>query len=140
MTFIAYILTIILVPILASFGLLLTFPLMMIGAASSPRLVSIVQGMATGVVAAWGCQTIFSFCGVAFTNTPLWLMGFLFFLNDWNRMGRASSQLPPIGSIEMEEKSLDNSKIDGNFRSALIEVGHLIGTPIGFLIWANWLS
>jgi hypothetical protein len=140
MTFIAYLLTIILVPTIAAIGLVVTFPLMMLGVQKSPRLISTIQGIAIGVIAAWGCQTVFSLCGVAFSNTPLWLMAFLFFLNDWNRMGRSGGQLPPIGSNEMEEKSLDNSKMDGNFRSALINVGHLIGTPIGFLIFANFLS
>jgi hypothetical protein len=140
MIFVAYILTLILVPLLSAVGLIFTFPLLLIGGANSPRLVSIVQGIATGIVAAWGCQAIFSYCGVTFTNTPLWVMGALFALNDWNRVKKASSNLPPIGSAEMEEISLDNSKLDNSSRSSLIEVGNFVGTPIGFLIWANWLS
>jgi hypothetical protein len=140
MTFIAYLLTFILVPLLSTVSLLFTFPLLLIGGASSPRLVSIIQGITTGIVAGWGCQTIFSLCQVAFSHTPLWVMGFLFLLFDWNRVQKAGSHLPPIGSVEMKELSLNNSKLDYSGRSALIEVGNLFGTPIGFLIWANWLS
>ena len=140
MIFIAYLLSIILVPLLSAVGLLFTFPLLFIGAANFPRLVAIIQGVITGIVAAWCCRAIFSVCEVTFSNTPLWVMGFLFFLNDLNRLKRASSHLPSIGSVEMDEISLDNSKLDNRDRSALIEVGHLTGTPVGFLIWANWLT
>jgi hypothetical protein len=139
MTFVAYLLTLILVPLLAAVGFLFTFPLMLLGGRISPRFVSILQGISTGIVAGWGCQKIFSMCGVDFSNTPLWIMGFLFLLNDWQRVGRASSNLPPIGSAEMEELSMDNSKLDNSSRSSLIEIGNLVGTPIGFLIWVNWL-
>ena len=139
MTFIAYLLTLFLVPLLSAVGLIFTFPLLLIGSANSPRLASIVQGIFTGIVAGWVCQAIFSYCGVAFTNTPLWVIGFLFLLNDWNRVRRASSNLPPIGSAELENISLDNSKLDSRSRSSLIEVGNMVGTPIGFVIFANWL-
>jgi hypothetical protein len=139
MIFVAYLLTLILVPSLAAVGYLFTFPLIMMGGRNSPRLVSILQGITTGIVAGWGCQKIFSMCGVEFSNTPLWIMGFLFLLNDWQRLGRANSNLPPIGSAEMEDLSMDNSKLDNSSRSSLIEIGNMVGTPIGLLIWVNWI-
>lgn len=111
MTFIAYLLTLVLVPLLAIAGVVFTFPLLLFAGKASPRLVSMFQGITTGIVAGWGCQAIFHLCGVKFDNTPLWLMGFLFLLNDWQRVRRASSSLPPIGTTEMEELSLDNKSL-----------------------------
>lgn len=139
MIFVAYLLTLMLVPMLPVIGLVFTIPLTMFLGRSAPRLASIFQGIITGIIAGWGCQKIFSLCGVEFSNTPLWIMGFLFLVNDWRRVGRAGSNLPPIGSSELKEISLDNSKLDGSSISSIVECGNMIGTPIGFLIWANWL-
>lgn len=140
MIFIAYLLTLVLVPTLTIAGALITFPLLLLAGKGSPRLVSIFQGVTTGIVASWGCQAIFHLCGVKFDNTPLWLMGFLFLLNDWQRVRRAGSSLPEIGSTEMEELSLDNNKLDHKSRTATMEFGNMFGTPLGFLIWAIWFT
>ena len=141
MIFVAYLLTLILVPSLTVFGLIFTFPLVWFLGRNSPRLVSIFQGIITGIVAGWGCQKIFFLCGVEFSNTPLWILGFLFLLNDWRRVSKASSNLnlPPIGSPELEDISMDNSKLENSTILSMVEIGNMIGTPIGFVIWANWL-
>jgi len=133
--FVAYLLSVLLVPLLAAVGILFTMPLVLIGGKNSPRLVAVIQGIVTGLIASWGCQKIFFLTGTPFTSTPLWVLGFLFLLNDWNRIGKSGTNLPEIGSQEMEEMSLDNSKLDGNMRSALVEVGNLVGTPIGFYLY-----
>ena len=140
MTVVAYLLTLVLVPLLSAAGLIITLPLLFLGAGNFPRIVPVIQGVTTGIVAGWGCQSIFSLCGVQFSTTPIWIMAILFLFNDWRRVNAASASMPPMGSSELEEISLDNSKLDGNSRRAFLEIGQLVGTPIGFFIWVKWLS
>ena len=118
MTILAYILLIVFVPTISAMGGFINIPLTLLFASTAPRITSVITGLITGFIAAWGASLIFGMCEVFFSATPLWVVFVLFFLNDMSRFGRNGSDL-----------------------ALIFEMGNLIGTPLGIYIWAtNYLN
>ena len=139
MTFLAYLLSIILVPVLSTAALIFTLPLVFL-MKRLPRIFALCQGILIGIFAGWCCYKIFFLCGVSFSNTPLIIIGFLFLLNDFSRVGKARGKLSDSRSEEFEKNILDDSNINKKSLSFSTEICILIGTQWGLVIWANWLT
>jgi hypothetical protein len=111
MTILAYLLTLILVPIFAEFS---NFIMLFFANLDKDFLpfIATISGIIHGYVTVVLAKLIFGWFSVQFTSTPVWILFVMYLLNDWRRI-----------SGQMSE------------RQSIVEVGVLIGTPIG-LYWA----
>jgi hypothetical protein len=112
MTILAYLITLLLVPIFATFSsniFLLFF--VKLDKDFLPFITTII-GIITGYVSVVLGKLVFGWFAVEFTSAPVWILFVMYLLNDLRRVGDSMSEIKSI-----------------------IEVGQLIGTPIG-LYWA----
>jgi hypothetical protein len=112
MTIIAYLLTILLVPLIAILISMPSFFLFIKADKDFLPFISVLIGIVTGAVSVFLVRIIFKGLNVEFTSTPIWILFIMYALNDWRRIGRSMSE-----------------------KASIIEVGQMIGTPIG-LYWA----
>ena len=112
MTILAYLLTFLIVPVLATFSS--NIFLLFFAKLSKDFLpfISTIIGIITGYVSVVLGRLVLGWFTVDFTSTPVWILFVMYLLNDWRRIGGRMSE-----------------------KQSIVEVGQLIGTPIG-LYWA----
>ena len=112
MTILAYLLTFLIVPVLATFSS--NIFLLFFAKLSKDFLpfISTIIGIITGYVSIVLGRLVFGWFAVEFTSTPVWILFVMYLLNDWRRISGGMSE-----------------------KQSILEVGQLIGTPIG-LYWA----
>ena len=112
MTILAYLITLLLVPIFATFSsniFLLFFAKL---DKDFLPFISTIIGIITGYVSVVLGRLVFGWFIVEFTSTPVWILFVMYLFNDWRRISGGMSE-----------------------KQSIAEVGQLIGTPIG-LYWA----
>lgn len=111
MTFFAYIITLLLVPIFATFSsnIFLLFFLKL--DKDFLPFISTIIGIITGYVSVFLSRLVFGWLTVEFTSTPVWILFVMYLLNDWRRIGGRMSE-----------------------KQSIVEIGQLIGTPIGLYL------
>ena len=112
MTILAYLITLVLVPVFAVLSSLIFLFLFIKLDTDFLPFISTIIGIITGYVSVFLGRLVFGWFTVEFTSTPVWILFIMYLLNDWRRIGRATSE-----------------------RQSIVEVGQMIGSPIG-LYWA----
>ena len=113
MTFLAYLLTILLAPTVGTWCGMLGMLFMW---TKSPVLIGGISGFISGVVSCWFTVKIFYWLGVELTTTPLWVLVGVMTLYNLGRVGRSSDPFYVKG-----------------------EIGQLVGFLAGVHFWWNHL-
>ena len=112
MTILAYLITFLIVPVLATFSSNIFLLFFVKFDKDFLPFITTIIGIITGYVSVVLGKLVFGWFAVEFTSAPVWILFVMYLLNDLRRVGDSMSEIKSI-----------------------IEVGQLIGTPIG-LYWA----
>jgi hypothetical protein len=112
MTILAYLITFLIVPVLATFSSNIFLLFFVKFDKDFLPFITTIIGIITGYVSVVLGKLVFGWFAVEFTSAPVWILFVMYLLNDLRRVGGSMSEIKSI-----------------------IEVGQLIGTPIG-LYWA----